>query len=189
MLEVIQGRVPRRSIEAGLEMNPAERAPPEDLADSERRYEAIKLTAIDKKPLPFEEWMSRQSDEFLLTTGGALLALHFDAAYGGPAVVERFFDNGLRHLITNDIATGANRLHRDQCSDMQTIICDRSRLRNRLVEHLGPDWPPVYSKCSREDAVAQLQKQANLAATSGMKQLAKQYEELLNALPESKPYP
>lgn len=170
-------------------MTSAERTLPEDSADSERRYEAIKLTAIAKKPLPFEEWISRQSDEFLLTTGGALLALHFDAAYGGPAVVERFFDNGLRHVIANDIATGSNRLHRNQRDDMQTIICDRSVRRHRLIEHLGPDWPPVYSKCSREDAVAQLQKQANLAATSGMKQLAKQYEELLNALPGSKPYP
>jgi hypothetical protein len=165
-------------------------------ARAEDRYEGLIERAVAKEPMPFGAWASSQSSGHLLASTAEYLAVQLDHAYGGPAIVDRFFERGLKDIIYSDI--GSTRIK--QWFEVEQIVEVRSEARRKIaekrneIEALEQDAKWKRDNRSVERAIAdcrksiedwtlevcnQLDRQYFLALELGLTRLAKQYEEMM----------
>lgn len=141
-------------------------------AEEERQYEALVQRARSMEPMPFLAWAMSQSEGHLLTSTAEYLAVQLDEAYGGPAIVDRFLERGLNHIILDDMRAANIR----QRLEVEDIIERRSDVR-RLIAIQGKESAVVQR--ARSEAIAQLDQQYLLAVELGLHRLARQYEEMM----------
>lgn len=186
----------RHKIERDAENAAREAAHTED----EHLYEALVHRAASKEPMPFQVWAKSQSEGHLLTSTAEYLAVQLDEAYGGPAIVDRFFERGLNHIILDDMRAANIR----QRLKVEDIADRRSDVRRKIAEKRGEiaaleqeaKWKPddkalarSIANCrrsiqqSRGEAIAQLDRQYFLALELRLPRLARQYEEMLWSFP------
>lgn len=168
--------------------------------EDERLYEALVHRAASSEPMPFHVWATSQSEGHLLTSTAEYLAVQLDEAYGGPAIVDRFFERGLNHIVLDDMRAANIR----QRLKVEEIVERRSDARRQIAEKRGEiealenkaKWKPEHKALAqsianrresiqkfRGEAIAQLDRQYFLALELRLLRLARQYEEMMWGFP------
>lgn len=172
-------------------------------ADQDRQFETLLRTAGEKSPMPFTEWAVGQTDGQLLTSTPEYLAMRLDEAYGGPTIVDRFFERGLRHIVDDDLGSTCRRVR--QWLAVLDIVERRTEARARIekahidlekLEQQAKNTIRVDSRLTHvisvnRDALDRMQnevlepirRQAKYAGELGLTRLERQYLDIISNYP------
>ncbi len=168
-------------------------------AFDEEIYQQWLEVAAAKEPMPFQFWASRQPSGRLLTKNAVYLAVRLDRVYGGPAIVDRFFERGLKHIVREDICrapdigshfdvyrilekrTLARReitRQQERIAELRSQAASRSGKQAQHLEQMIEDCRLSIEQTQNEVTTI-LQEQADLARKSGLLRLTQQYADLI----------
>lgn len=138
----------------------------------EDHYESLLQRAAAKETMPFAAWAAAQPDGELLITTAEQFSVRLDHAYGGPNIVDRFFERGLPHIVRDDIWSTSRRV--PVWLDLTTLAKARTEARKRIQQSNEDLIRSVI-----DDMDALLVRQRRYARQLRLDRLCGQYEVLM----------